>query len=76
MPIKSSRFSRAAYSRRAALLAEDLIEWSRIYSRRSYGDYTNRRTAETLAVYDNRAHELADLGQALQRISIALQALR
>lgn len=74
--MKSSTFQRAAYARRAAQLAQELLDWSKIYSRRSYGDYTDPRATRELEAFERKAEELGELGMQLQRIAIALEALQ
>jgi hypothetical protein len=74
MPEKSSRFQRVAYANRAASLADELVDWSRIYSSRSYGTAYVPSTNHELEQYAEKSEQLAELAMQLQRISIALLA--
>jgi hypothetical protein len=76
MPVKSSRFSRKAYARRAALLAEDLREWYAIYHNRieRSGDWWTYDTEADVIV--ERERVLSDLVDQLQHVSIELATLR
>jgi hypothetical protein len=76
VPVKSSRFSRLAYSRRAALLADDLLDWSRIYDQQINQWEGGGHASSDFSVLTERVEQLAQMGMQLQRISIALVALR
>lgn len=76
MPEKSSRFQRVAYARQASRLADELLDWSKIYSRRSYA--IAHSTAEVVQKERDaeRADVLEELVVELQRISIRILALQ
>lgn len=76
MPIKSSRFSRMAYARRAALLAEDLDEWWTIYKNRSATVPPWAMNSSQRAALEDRCAALQDLVWQLRNISSELVALR
>lgn len=65
-----------AYARRAALLADELLDWSRIYEREVRQAQDNWYQVQQLPIKHARVAELQEMGMQLQRISIGLAAMR
>lgn len=65
-----------AYSRRAALLAEDLSEWQQVYHHQYMVDGEWGVYAPDITVIAERDRRLKELVAQLQEVSIALAALR
>jgi hypothetical protein len=76
MPEKSSRFSRMAYARRAASLAEDLREWYAIYHNRIESEANWGLGLPDMDVIVERERVLSDLVDQLRQVSVTLAALR
>lgn len=76
MPEKSSRFQRVAYARQAARLADELLDWAKIYSTRSYRAPYFERSVESLEQLEKKSETLEELAMQLQRVSITILSLQ
>lgn len=76
MKLQSSRFSRMAYARRAALLADELDAWYAMYKRRRVSVDPWLLNSSQRSALEERINVLQRIIVQLQDISSELVALR
>lgn len=75
MPVKSSRFARRAYARRAASLAEELADWWFVYKTRAAHTHALVYDARQADALEDRAEAIYELAQRLREIALRIEAL-